>query len=60
LFRHNEGNFYTAVVYSLGKLAHGEEKAPQVAPSGTLRPGVGGLLEFRERSSTDSSGAPTQ
>jgi len=27
LFRHNEGNFYTAVVYSLQKLARGEEKA---------------------------------
>ncbi len=60
LFRHNEGNFYTAVVYSLGRLAHDEEKAPQVAPSGTLRPGVGGLLELRERSSTDSSGVPTR
>jgi hypothetical protein len=24
LFRRNEGNFYTAIVYSLGKLAHGE------------------------------------
>src|SRR3989441_11729549 len=60
LFRHNEGNFYTAVVYSLGKLAHGEEKAPRVTPSGTLRPGVAGLLELRERSSTDSSGVPTR
>jgi hypothetical protein len=26
LFRHNEGNFYTAVVYSVGKLAHGESE----------------------------------
>ena len=26
LFRHNEGNFYTAIVYSLGKLAKGESK----------------------------------
>jgi hypothetical protein len=26
LFRHNEGNFYTAIVYSLGKLAHAESK----------------------------------
>jgi len=60
LFRHNEGNFYTAVVYSLGKLGHGEEKAPQAAPSGTLRPGVRGLLELRAPSSTDSSGAPTR
>ena len=60
LFRHNEGNFYTAVVYSLGKLSHGEEKAPQAASSGTLRPGVGGLLELRAPLSPDSSGAPTR
>jgi len=60
LFRHNEGNFYTAVVYSLGKLAHGEEKVQHVAPSGMLRPGAGGLLELRERSSTDSSSTPTR
>ena len=26
LFRHNEGNFYTAVIYSLGKLTHPEGK----------------------------------
>ena len=26
LFRHNEGNFYTAVVYSLQRLAHGESR----------------------------------
>jgi len=33
LFRHNEGNFYTAIVYSLGKLAHGENKeSSSVAP----------------------------
>jgi hypothetical protein len=28
LFRHNEGNFYTAVVYSLKKLAGEQERAP--------------------------------
>ena len=33
LFRHNEGNFYTAVVYSLRRLAHGEDKAAPVDPS---------------------------
>lgn len=32
LFRHNEGNFYTAVVYSLEKLAHGEDKVAPVDP----------------------------
>jgi hypothetical protein len=40
LFRHNEGNFYTAVVYSLGKLAHGDEKVTPTTPSGTLREGA--------------------
>ena len=60
LFRHNEGNFYTAVVYSLGKLAPGEEKARPVGPSGTLRPGLGGLLDFRERSPSDSGGTRTR
>jgi len=40
LFRHNEGNFYTAVVYSLRKLAHGDEKATPATPSGTLREGA--------------------
>ena len=32
LFRHNEGNFYTALVYSLQKLAHGEGKPSSAAP----------------------------
>ncbi len=30
-FRHNEGNFYTAVIYSLQKLMHGEGKSPSSA-----------------------------
>jgi hypothetical protein len=60
LLRHNEGNFYTAVVYSLGKLARGEEKEPPGPPSEMLRPGAGGLLELRAPSSADSSGAPTR
>jgi hypothetical protein len=30
LFRHNEGNFYTAVVYSLEQLVRGSEQAPPV------------------------------
>src|SRR5688572_10749757 len=32
LFRHNEGNFYTALVYALQKLAHGEDKRSDVTP----------------------------
>ena len=38
LFRHNEGNFYTAIVYSLEKLGRGEERAAPRAPSGTRIP----------------------
>jgi hypothetical protein len=52
LFRHNEGNFYTAVVYSLEKLSRGEERT---APSGTLRPDA--QLDFYPPSSPDSGGA---
>ncbi|MEO6463798.1 MAG: hypothetical protein ABIP29_12060, partial [Candidatus Eisenbacteria bacterium] len=32
LFRHNEGNFYTAIVYSLQKLAHGEGRPGAAKP----------------------------
>lgn len=55
LFRHNEGNFYTAVVYSLNKLAHGEGKP---APGGPLEvPGRedGQLEHFRTPSLSDTT-----
>jgi hypothetical protein len=32
LFRHYEGNFYTAIVYSVGKLSRGENKTPASEP----------------------------
>lgn len=32
LFRHNEGNFYTAIVYSLEKLARGEGESSTATP----------------------------
>ena len=32
LFRHNEGNFYTAVVYSLQRLTDGERRGPDAPP----------------------------
>lgn len=37
LFRHNEGNFYTAVIYSLEQIGRGEETSPDAPPdsSGT-------------------------
>ena len=39
LFRHNEGNFYTAVVYSVQQLAHGggQEAAPRPSPRSATR-----------------------
>ena len=41
LFRHNEGNFYTAVIYSLQKLSHGQgDGVPAVPPVSTLPPRV--------------------
>ena len=33
LFRHNEGNFYTAIIYSLEKLSHGEGKSAASPPA---------------------------
>ena len=57
LFRHNEGNFYTAVVYSIERLWHGEEKAPPAAPSSTGRPAIGILPDLRAPSGPDSGGA---
>ena len=60
LFRHNKGNFYTAVVYSLEKLSHGEEKAAPIPPPVTPRPAVGIPFGLRSPSSSDSSGARTR
>ena len=54
LFRHNEGNFYTAIVYSLEKLGRGEEKAASDAPSAT------GRFDFGTPSRPDSSAALTR
>ena len=56
LFRHYEGNFYTAVVYSLEKLAHGEDKVP-LDPSVQRRPAVEVPFELPVPASPDSSGA---
>ena len=44
LFRHNEGNFYTAVIYSLQKLAHGDGN-PTVPPPDPRRREIHSLLE---------------
>lgn len=61
LFRHNEGNFYTAVVYSLNKLAHGEGKTGPSPPSETPAPegtpdiDQGSLDNLRSPSFADST-----
>ena len=60
LFRHNEGNFYTAVVYALGKLAHGEGKVAPVDPAVPRHPELGAPFDLRAPSSSDSSGAPSR
>lgn len=41
LFRHNEGNFYTAIVYSLGKLTRAESE-PAFSPDRARRIGIDG------------------
>ena len=55
LFRHNEGNFYTAIVYSLQKLARGENKATEEPPYRPLD--VRGLIEPGRTTPSDSLGA---
>lgn len=60
LFRHNEGNFYTAVVYSLERLGRVEEKMAPIAPSVTRRPVVDIPLDLRAPSWSDSDGARTR
>jgi len=59
LFRHNEGNFYTAVVYSLEKLSHGDEKAPPTNPYLVPDPQAR-IPSYLRPSPSDSSGALTR
>jgi len=49
LFRHNEGNFYTAIVYSLDKLTRGEgqREAAKPAPALPTIPSTGGTPQGR-------------
>jgi hypothetical protein len=54
LFRHNEGNFYTAIVYSLQKLSHGEGRGDVTAPPATLRTEVRSLLDRNPKAGPDS------
>jgi hypothetical protein len=54
LFRHNEGNFYTAIVYSLQKLSRGEGAGTAVAPPATTRLDSPRLLDFKREAGRDS------
>src|SRR3989475_11288118 len=69
LFRHNEGNFYTAVIYSLERLAHGDasptrndggvdpgDGAGADGPSGTRQPSAAIPFDFGTPSPADSGG----
>lgn len=56
LFRHNEGNFYTAIVYSLQQLAHGEGREP----AASRKHRVPSVLDFGPGSLPDSGRATGQ
>jgi hypothetical protein len=48
LFRHNEGNFYTAILYSLQKLSHGG------GPGATPRQEERSLMDYGHEAGPDS------
>ncbi|OGF21758.1 MAG: hypothetical protein A2V63_01850 [Candidatus Eisenbacteria bacterium RBG_19FT_COMBO_70_11] len=58
LFRHNEGNFYTAIVYSLQKLSHGEGRGGAAAPPATPLQEEHRLLDFGQVAGPDSGRVP--
>ena len=56
MFRHNEGNFYTAVLYSLRKLSYGEGQT-NVRPTSTMPSSeVRGLIEGSRADSSRAQG----
>ncbi len=56
LFRHNKGNFYTAVVYSLERLAQGADKTTPDGPTANEPPKVGNPGYYRTPAWADSIG----
>ena len=54
LFRHNEGNFYTAVIYSLQKLSGGRGREDGVASPAPPPQQVQSLLDLRHGTEPDS------
>jgi hypothetical protein len=64
LFRHYEGNFYTAVIYAVEKLIEPEKKIPSnpenlrsPIPGAVGRSQAGSRFDFRAPSGPDSTGA---
>ena len=57
LFRHNEGNFYTAIIYSLQKLSRGEGKGA-VSTSPAAQPEVRRLFDLSREAGPDSGRVP--
>jgi hypothetical protein len=57
LFRHNEGNFYTAIVYSLERLVRGEGRPAPSPPAPGPRIDVRGAIESGGPGAPDSLGA---
>lgn len=58
LFRHNEGNFYTAIIYSLQKLSHGEGKGAAATLPAIPRQEVRSLLDLGQEAGRDSGRVP--
>ncbi len=57
LFRHNEGNFYTAILYSLEKIFLGEGREDGAAPATPPRMEMPSPLGFSRESAPDSGRA---
>jgi hypothetical protein len=55
LFRHNEGNFYTAIVYSVQKLSKGEGSSPTARTPASPVPALPVLPNPNPPSAPDTS-----
>ena len=58
LFRHNEGNFYTAVIYSLQQLTRSEGRGASAPPPSTIRDEAPAFLGLKREAGPDSSRVP--
>jgi hypothetical protein len=57
VFRHYEGNFYTAIIYSMQKLTRGEDKRPAPGTAPGEQRGVPKLRDLERLMAPDSGGA---